>query len=156
MRFLGLDVGERRIGVAISDPNGQVAVPLRTLQVKAQEAAVREIAALVAEEGVEAVVVGLPLRLDGGVGEQAESVQEFVRLLLPAISAPVTLWDERLSTVQAEQLLRRETRSRPRPGGRRAPEKNAGEKDALAAAIILQGYLDSRPAGEQGQSNCRS
>ncbi len=154
MRFLGLDVGERRIGVAISDPNGQVAVPLRTLQVRSQEAAVREIATLVAQEGVETVVVGLPLRLDGRVGEQAESVQEFVRLLLPAVSAPVTLWDERLSTVQAEQLLRRETRARPR--GRRAHEKNAGEKDALAAAIILQGYLDSRPAGEQGQSNCRS
>ncbi len=146
MRFLGLDVGERRIGVAISDPNGQVAVPLRTLQARTQEAAVREIAALVAEEGVEAVVVGLPLRLDGGVGEQAESVQQFVRLLLPAVNVPVTLWDERLSTVQAEQLLRRESRSRP--GGRRAPRKNEAEKDALAAAIILQGYLDSRPAGE--------
>jgi putative Holliday junction resolvase len=146
LRFLGLDVGERRIGVAISDPNGQVAVPLRTLQVTTQEAAVREIAALVAEEGVEAVIVGLPLRLDGGVGAQAESVQEFVRLLLPAVSVPVTLWDERLSTVQAEQLLRRE--SRARAGDRRASRKSKPEQDALAAAIILQGYLDSRPHGE--------
>ncbi len=145
MRFLGLDVGERRIGVAISDPNGQVAVPLRTLQVTTQEAAVEEISKLAAAEAVEGVVVGLPLRLDGGVGAQAESVQAFVRLLVPALSVPVTLWDERLSTVQAEQLLRRETRARP--GGRRAPGKNAEEKDALAAAIILQGYLDSRLDG---------
>jgi putative Holliday junction resolvase len=146
VRFLGLDVGERRIGVAISDPNGQVAVPLRTLQAGTQETAVQAIAALVAEEGVEGVVVGLPLRLDGSVGQQAESVQEFVRLLLPAVNVSVTLWDERLSTVQAEQLLRRESRSTPT--GRRASRKSSkAEQDSLAAAIILQGYLDSRPAG---------
>lgn len=146
MRFLGLDVGERRIGVAISDPNGQVAVPLRTLQVRTEETAVKEIAALVAEEAVEGVVVGLPLRLDGGVGAQAESVQAFVRVLVPAVDVPVTLWDERLSTVQAEQLLRRE--SRARSGDKRPSRKSRPERDALAAAIILQGYLDSRPHGE--------
>lgn len=136
MRILGLDVGDRRIGLAISDPNGQVAVPLRTLKRAAQDGAVEAIAALVAEENVEAIVVGLPLRLDGSAGSQAESVKEFVRKLLPAVNVPVTLWDERLSTVQAEQLLRRGG-----PGSR----KGKAEQDALAAAIILQGYLDSRP-----------
>ena len=141
MRILGLDVGDRRIGLAISDPNGQVAVPLRTLHRTAQDGAVDAIAALVAEENVEAIVVGLPLRLDGSAGSQAESVQEFVRQLLPAVNVPVTLWDERLSTVQAEQLLRRDG-----PPSR----KRKAEQDALAAAIILQGYLDSRP-GRQAE-----
>ena len=136
MRILGLDVGDRRIGLAISDPNGQVAVPLRTLHRTAPDGAVEAIRALVAEEDVEAIVVGLPLRLDGTVGPQAESVQEFVRQLLPVVDVPVTLWDERLSTVQAEQLLRRDGRS---------SRKGKAEQDALAAAIILQGYLDSRP-----------
>ena len=145
MRFLGVDVGERRIGLAISDPNGQVAVPLRTLRPKSAEDGVAAIAALVAEEAVEAVVVGLPLRMDGTAGQQAEVVEEFVRLLLPAVSVPVTLWDERLSTVQAEQLLRRD--SRARPGDRRGSRKSKPEQDSLAAAIILQGYLDSRPPG---------
>lgn len=141
MRILGLDVGDRRIGLAISDPNGQVAVPLRTLHRTAQDGAVEAIAALVAEENVEAIVVGLPLRMDGSAGSQAESVEEFVRQLLPAVNVPVTLWDERLSTVQAEQLLRRDG-----PPSR----KRKAEQDALAAAIILQGYLDSRPERQAG------
>jgi putative Holliday junction resolvase len=135
VRILGLDVGDRRIGLAISDPNGQVAVPLRTLHRTAQDGAVEAITALVAKENVEAIVVGLPLRMDGTAGPQAESVRDFVKKLLPAVSVPVTLWDERLSTVQAEQLLR------DGPGSK----KGKAEQDALAAAIILQGYLDSRP-----------
>ena len=141
MRILGLDVGDRRIGLAISDPNGQVAVPLRTLHRTAQDGAVDAIAALVAEENVVAIVVGLPLRLDGTAGSQAESVEEFVRQLLPAVNVPVTLWDERLSTVQAEQLLRRDGLP---------SRKGKAEQDSLAAAIILQGYLDSRP-GRQAE-----
>jgi len=141
VRILGLDVGDRRIGLAISDPNGQVAVPLRTLHRSAQNGSVEAIAALVAEENVEAIVVGLPLRMDGSAGSQAESVQEFVGQLLPAVNVPVTLWDERLSTVQAEQLLRRD-----RPASR----KGKSEQDSLAAAIILQGYLDSRPSRQAG------
>jgi putative Holliday junction resolvase len=142
VRFLGVDVGERRIGLAVSDPNGQVAVPLRTLRPKSREEGVAAIASLVAEESVEAVIVGLPLRMDGTAGGQAEVVEAFVRSLLSAVDVPVTLWDERLSTVQAEQLLRRESRARP---GDRRPRKSKAEQDSLAAAIILQGYLDSRP-----------
>ena len=134
MRILGLDVGERRIGLAISDPNGQVAVPLKTLHRTDKVDAIPTIAALVIEEAVEGIVVGLPLRMDGSSGTQAEIVREFVEGLLASVKVPVTLWDERLSTVQAEQLLR------GRPGSR----KDKPEQDALAAAIILQGYLDSR------------
>ncbi len=139
MRTLGLDVGDRRVGVAISDPEGHIAVPLRTLQRSAQDDIVKSIAGLVAEEDISSIVVGLPLRMDGTAGAQAESVREFVRELLSAVNVPVTLWDERLSTVQADQLLR--------SGGSR---KRKAEQDALAAAIILQGYLDSRRQGQAG------
>ncbi len=139
MRTLGLDVGDRRVGVAISDPDGHIAVPLRTLQRSVVDDVVKSIAGLVAEEDVSSIVVGLPLRMDGTVGTQAESVKEFVRQLLAAVGVPVTLWDERLSTVQADQLLR--------SGGSR---KRKAEQDALAAAIILQGYLDSRQQGQAG------
>lgn len=136
MRYLGVDVGDRRIGLAISDPNGQVAVPLRVLHRTAPDGAIDAIGALVAEEDVDGIVVGLPLSLDGSVGQQAESVQEFVRELLTVVKVPVTLWDERLSTVQAEELLR---------SGGLGWRKRKAEQDSLAAAIILQGYLDSRP-----------
>ena len=139
MRILGLDVGDRRIGLAISDPGGHFAVPLRTLQRTALDDAVKSLEDLVAKEDVSAIVVGLPLRMDGTAGSQAESVQGFVQELLAAVKVPVTLWDERLSTVQADQLLR--------SGGSR---KRKAEQDALAAAIILQGYLDSRQQGQAG------
>jgi putative Holliday junction resolvase len=139
VRILGLDVGDRRIGLAISDPGGHFAVPLRTLQRTALDDVVRSLTDLVAKEDVSAIVVGLPLRMDGTAGSQAESVQEFVQELLSAVKVPVTLWDERLSTVQADQLLR--------SGGSR---KRKAEQDALAAAIILQGYLDSRQQGQAG------
>jgi putative Holliday junction resolvase len=140
VRILGLDVGDRRVGVAISDPNGRVAVPLRTLQRTSVLEVVAAIARLVAEEEVSAIIVGLPLRMDGSAGTQATSVQEFVQNLMPAVSVPVTLWDERLSTVEAEQRLR--------TGGSSGRKK--AEQDALAAAIILQGYLDSRPGRQTG------
>jgi len=139
VRCLGVDVGEKRVGLAISDPNGQVAVPLRTLHRTAPDGVIDEIAALAAEEQVAGIVVGLPLSLDGTVGPQAESVQEFVRQLLVVVDVPVTLWDERLSTVQAQQLLRRDG-----PGSR-ASRKDKGRIDAMAATVILQDYLDSRP-----------
>jgi putative Holliday junction resolvase len=140
VRILGLDVGDRRVGVAISDPNGRVAVPLRTLQRVSVLEVVAAIARLVTEEEVSAIIVGLPLRMDGSAGTQATSVQEFVQNLMPAVSVPVTLWDERLSTVEAEQRLR--------TGGSSGRKK--AEQDALAAAIILQGYLDSRPGRQTG------
>jgi putative Holliday junction resolvase len=139
VRYLAVDVGEKRVGLAISDPDGQMAVPLRTLQRTAPDGVIDEIAALAAEEQVAAIIVGLPLSLDGTAGPQAESVQKFVRQLLPVVSMPVVLWDERLSTVQAEQLLRRGG-----PGSR-ASRKDKGRIDAMAATVILQDYLDSHP-----------
>lgn len=135
--MLGLDVGDRRIGMAISDPDGRFAVPLRTLERRSVEGDVSEISRAAASEGVEEVVVGLPVSLDGVEREQAGRVREFAGRLGGA-GLRVRLWDERLSTTQAEQLLKRE---RPRP------KREKGAQDALAAAIILQSYLDSNAPG---------
>jgi len=144
MRVLALDVGDSRIGLAISDPNGQVAVPLRTLHRRSLETDIAEIAAVAAQEGVEVIVVGFPLSLDGTAGHQAQRVQDFVDDLRTAIPLPVELWDERLSTAQAEQLLRTVP-----PRSRKA----RAEQDALAAAIVLQAYLDSGRGGNRDLSS---
>ncbi|MDI6858069.1 MAG: Holliday junction resolvase RuvX [Dehalococcoidia bacterium] len=133
MRVLGLDVGDKRIGIAISDPNNRFAVPLTALERRSPEDDVAEIARLAASEDAGEAVVGLPVSLDGVEREQARRAREFAARL-ESVGLRVRLWDERLSTAQAERLLRRD-----RPQHRR--EK--GAPDALAAAIILQGYLDS-------------
>jgi putative Holliday junction resolvase len=159
MRVLALDVGERRIGLAISDPEGRVAVPLETLERRDEDADLRALAELVERESVQAVVVGLPLSLDGSVGPQAERTQEFARRVAEAVSCPLEMWDERLSTVAAERALTpsgppgRRGR-RPRAGERRRPpERRQEARDALAATLILQAYLDSHrrpPVSAQG------
>jgi putative Holliday junction resolvase len=161
MRVLALDVGERRIGLAISDPDGRVAVPLETLTRRDEDTDLRALADLVEREDVQVVVVGLPLSMDGSVGAQAERTQEFARRLAGAVARPLEMWDERLSTVAAERALappgpsRRQARRRAdaRPSGRsdagewrrpRPPERRQGARDAIAATLILQAYLDSR------------
>ena len=151
MRVLALDVGERRIGLAISDPDGRVAVPLETLERRDENADLRALADLVEREGVQVVVVGLPLSLDGSVGPQAERTQEFARRLAGVIPRPLEMWDERLSTIAAERARapsRPPTRRGKRRAGtserRRPPERRQGARDALAATLILQAYLDSR------------
>jgi putative Holliday junction resolvase len=157
MRVLALDVGERRIGLAISDPDGRLAVPLETLERRDETADLRALADLVDREDVQMVVVGLPLSLDGSVGPQAARTQEFAARLAKAVSRPLETWDERLSTVAAERSLAgagpSDRRGRGRPGERRASRRRPrGAADALAATIILQSFLDSRsraPASEQ-------
>lgn len=141
MRCLGLDVGDRRIGIAISDPDGRLAVPLETLYRQDRRQDIDTIAALVEREQVETVVVGLPLSLDGTAGPQAEQVQEFAVALRESIAVPVELWDERLSTVQANHLLRRDSRDRK---SSRKGRREKGATDAMAATIILGSYLDSK------------
>jgi putative Holliday junction resolvase len=150
-RVLALDVGERRIGLAISDPDGRVAVPLETLERRDEDADLRALASLVEREDVQVVVVGLPLSMDGSVGPQAERTQEFARRLAEAIAWPVEMWDERLSTVAAQRALapqdpagRRRRHPQRASEQRRALERRQGARDALAATLILQAYLDSR------------
>jgi len=135
MRILALDVGDRRIGVALSDPTQILARSLLVLERTDEGKVLERVAALVREEGVERVVVGYPLSLRGGVGPQAQRVGRFAQALAKALEVPVELWDERYSTVDAERILR----ERGMDGRQRRRRV-----DATAAAVILQDYLDAR------------
>jgi putative Holliday junction resolvase len=140
VRTLGIDLGARRIGLAVSDATGTLARPLEVIHAPAAEqlrAVVAAVARLAAEDGgLHAIVVGLPRRLDGSPNDQTPVVLAFVEALRRAVAMPVTLQDERLTSVEAESRLAlrdRDWRSRKK------------KLDAAAAAIILQDYLDERP-----------
>jgi putative Holliday junction resolvase len=147
VRILGLDPGERRIGIAISDPTGTLAHPLRTLVRGSREEDFAAIAALVAEHDVELIVVGWPLSLDGTEGPQARRVARYTDALAACLPVPVVSWDERFTTVAADEILRQ---IRGRKGRRRARAR--GQVDAIAAAVILQSYLDSVDQSAVGDS----
>jgi putative holliday junction resolvase len=129
MRILALDYGSARIGCAISDPSETLARPLAVLEPPDPDG----VAALVAEHDVEAVVIGMPVTLNGRAGEQAEATRRFGAELRRLLAVPVEEYDERLTTRMAESSRRE---------GARAPE------DALAAAHLLEGYLASRRRGQ--------
>jgi putative Holliday junction resolvase len=131
MAILGLDVGEKRIGVALAD--GLLAIPLTVIDRAEEEADLERVLALAEEHGVKRIVVGLPLSLDGSIGWQAEKVISFSRALSKSTNVPIDTWDERLSTVAAERQLLD-------AGVKR--EKRRMRRDATAAAIVLQAYLD--------------
>ena len=130
MRVLALDVGERRIGVAVSDPTGTLATPHSVIHRRSKVQDFAAVARLVTELQAERVVVGLPLSLSGDVGPQARRVMRYAQALARALPVPVELYDERYSTVTADELLAEAGRKR-----RRTPI------DAAAAAVILQEYL---------------
>ncbi|MCH8950088.1 MAG: Holliday junction resolvase RuvX [Chloroflexi bacterium] len=134
-RVLGLDVGERRIGVAISTPEGGLAVPLRVLERSEESADLRAIAELAVAENATTIVVGHPISLDGSRGAQARSVEAFARSLAETSGLAVELTDERFTSTEAKRGRNQSSRSQR---ARRAPV------DDLAAAIILQAYLDRR------------
>jgi putative Holliday junction resolvase len=131
-RVLGLDLGQSRIGVAISDDARRVAVPFGTVHTGAPDD-VKAIARIVAENGVTEIVVGLPLSLSGASGEGADHARKFAEALRGFLGISVALQDERLSTVEAERGLREAG-----VGGR----SRRAVVDQSAAAIILQSYLD--------------
>ena len=137
MRVLALDVGERRVGIAISDPTGAWARPLQALTRSSRAQDFAAIAAIVAEYDVDLVIVGHPLSLDETVGPQARRIARYAEALALHLPAQVILWDERFTTVEAEEILRQSRSERKR---RRA--RANGELDAIAAAVILQDYLD--------------
>jgi len=132
-RILAIDPGERRIGVAAADLGLRVAIPLTTIE--GGPDAVEAVARLVEEEGARALVVGLPLSLSGALGPQAQRAQALAEALADRLSIPVLTWDERLTSAEARRRLS------GGGGGRRRQKRDV---DALAAAIILQAYLDSR------------
>jgi putative Holliday junction resolvase len=137
MRFLGLDVGDKRIGVALSDEMALIASPRETIERKGTKKDVLYLLDLASREGVSEILVGMPLSLDGTAGPQAEKVARFVEALRASAAVPVTTWDERLSTVVAERAMIEADVSRA---------KRRGALDRVAAALILQSYLDSRRA----------
>lgn len=138
MRVLGIDFGRRRIGLAISDPTGMLARPWKTLETKDPAGAlIRVIASLRDDDGLDAVVIGLPRRLSGEPNEQTPLVEALAAALRARQDVPVVLQDERLSSREAESLLARTQKD----WRRRKPLL-----DATAAAVILQDYLDSRAA----------
>ena len=139
---MGLDVGDRWIGVALSDPLGILASPLTRIERTDDEAAVKAIADLVRKHEVRAVVAGLPYSLNGNVGPQAVRVHDFLQTLAQALTVPIQTSDERLSTVVATQGMIEAGASR---------ESRKGKIDAAAAALILQWYLD-RLRQEQAES----
>ena len=149
-RLMALDVGEARIGVAVSDATGFLASPYTTLHVtRNEEQTWQSIQRLIDETEAEGLVVGLPISLDGQIHAQGERVQAFAERLRERISIPLTFWDERLSTVEAQRLLAQreqgEGRIRRRQGTRRHAQTRRRQKgqeiDALAATVILQDYL---------------
>ena len=139
MRALGLDLGGRRIGVAVSDRSGAVASPLTVLQRTGSRRTDHErIVALAREEGAEIIVVGLPRSLSGAEGPAAKGARDEVKALASVAEVPVATWDERFTTATAERALR--------AGGVRGRARRE-VVDKVAAAVILQSWLDARAAG---------
>lgn len=136
MRIMGLDLGDKTIGVAISDPLGWTAQGIEVIRRDGDtDRELNRLRELVAEYGVELVVLGLPRNMNGTLGERGEKAKAFAGEIQKALSMPVELWDERLSTVAAERILLEADTSRA---------KRKKVIDKVAAAIILQGYLDAR------------
>ena len=133
MRFMGLDIGHKRIGIALSDGLGMIASPRNSLQRTGQEKDIAQLLELAENEGVEEILVGMPYSLDGSAGPQAQKVTDFIHILSERSTIKVTTWDERFSSVAAERALLEGGLSRSR---RRL------KIDKVAAAYMLQGYLD--------------
>ena len=140
MRCLGLDIGDKRTGVAVSDPQGILALPLSVIGGSDEEATIDDILKLIEQYEAECVVVGLPYSLNGNLGQQANKVTSFAEKLSSRTKQSdlnqvnIQLWDERLSTIAAERLM-------TEAGTKRNKRKQ--HRDAIAAAFILQGFLDS-------------
>jgi putative holliday junction resolvase len=141
-RIIALDVGSKRIGVAASDELGLLATPRGAIHRQSYNKDAAAIVALADELEAERVVVGLPLGLSGHPTAQTLRVQQFAEMLTSRLSIPVELWDERLTTIQAYQMV---------PLG--PQDRKSGRVDAVAAAVILQDFLDSRRSSSESSSS---
>ena len=139
-RILGLDVGARRIGIAVSDPLGITAQGLETLQRKNKRRDFEYLKRIIREYHVKEIVVGLPLRMSGAEGIQSEKMRVFAEELHQKFGMPVHLWDERLTSAEANRFLR---------GTDLSIEKRGKAVDRMAAVLILQGWMEKR-AGSAG------
>ena len=137
MRILGIDYGDRKIGLAVSDQLGITAQPLISYRRKTKKEDADYFNRLVSEYEIYEVVVGLPLRMDGSSGTQAEKTREFARWLEQILNLPVRFWDERLTTKQANKILSQQ---------KIAPKAKKDIEDQISAVIILSTYLESKRA----------
>jgi putative holliday junction resolvase len=143
-RILGLDVGSRRIGIAVSDPLGITAQGLETLQRRNKRHDFEYLRQVIDEYAVKEIVVGLPLRMSGAEGTQSDKMQAFAEELRKRFQLPVHLWDERLTSAEANRLLRETDLS---------IEKRGKAVDRMAATLILQGWMENRKISTNTQSN---
>lgn len=138
MRIMAIDYGDAHTGIAISDPTGLLAGFTTTITAYSQEQVAERIAALAIEREVEELVLGYPKNMDGSCGPRAEKTEALADLLRSVVSLPVTLWDERRTTINAHQILR----SNGKNG--KSAKKRKEFVDAVAASLILEGYLTYR------------
>jgi putative Holliday junction resolvase len=138
-RTLGIDYGDVRIGIAVSDAMGWIAQGVETITRKSEEADLARIGELIKQYDVDKIVVGLPKNMNGTIGPRGELCQQFAEILKSKFGLPVILWDERLSTMAAERMLVSADVSR---------KKRKQVVDKMAAAIILQNYLDRQQSGK--------
>jgi putative Holliday junction resolvase len=141
LRILAIDPGSHRLGLALSDPSGTVALPLRVLVRRSEAEDLKELASVVRDNQVELVLMGLPRMMDGSIDVAARSAQVFGAKVSGAAGVPVEYWDERLTTVAAERFLIEQ-------GKRRAQRRQ--DVDKVAATLLLQGYLDYRGSRGSG------
>jgi putative Holliday junction resolvase len=134
-RILAVDFGLKRVGLAVSDPMQIIAQPLQTITYKSRQDLLNRLVAVVRENEIVQMVIGLPRHMDGSEGEMAKAVRRLIGQLSRPLTIPVMAWDERLSSVQAERALREL--------GVSYRDKNRGKVDRMAATFILQSYLDS-------------
>ena len=140
-RILGLDLGQKKIGVALSDPSFQIATPFKTLHRTTFQGVVDELLTIISEENIGALLIGLPLEMDGNEGRSCQSVRHFAYNFLKIRDIPILFWDERLSTIAVTRTLLEADVSRT---------KRAGVVDKMAACFILQGFLDSQSSDTLG------
>ncbi|MCK9993354.1 MAG: putative holliday junction resolvase [Alphaproteobacteria bacterium] len=137
-RLLGLDTGEKTIGLALSDLGLMIATPMQTIRRGKFAADLQILATIITEQNVGGLILGLPINMDGSEGPRSQSVRQFARNILKQIDLPIVLWDERLSTMAVTRLLIEADTSRAR---------RAELVDKMAAAYILQGALDRMAQG---------
>lgn len=140
MRTLGIDFGEKRIGLAISDPLGILATPIETLDSFEMDLVIQKLAETISDHSVTKIVVGIPWTLSGKSGPQTKKTFEFISLISDTFEIPIKQIDERFTSVQAEKKLRLVDK-RSRKKQKKIPK---GLIDSVSAAIILQTYLDTK------------
>ena len=137
MRVLGIDHGTKRMGIAISDESGMIAQPLEYIPAEPFAGFITRLKEIIKEKQVDQILVGMPRNMDGSYGAATEKVKEFITALQPYITTPIKTWDERLTSVMANRALLQ---------GNVRRDQRKQKVDKMAAAILLQSYLDSRPA----------